>query len=93
MYHQNQKFGIPFYSGFGGFTYFLKKPLDREIFLSLTKNMTWKEFKDKHKNVPDNAPVAICLSDGELDYVILTWYCDNENEFKENFGTLVVSGN
>ena len=54
--------------------------------------MTWKEFKNFHKNVPDDAPITICLPDGTLDYAISTWYCDKK-EFPENFGSIVISGN
>lgn len=53
--------------------------------------MTLGEFKETHKNAPDNSHIAVLLSDGDLNYALSTWQVDDRES--EDHGTIIITGN
>jgi hypothetical protein len=51
--------------------------------------MTLKEFKDQFGQLPDSTPIAVCLSNGELDYATSAW----GTQEGDTVDTIVISGN
>lgn len=55
--------------------------------------MNLKEFRELTKDLPEETPIAMLLSDGELDYNTTGWINGPEEEIQIEELEIVIAGN